>query len=603
MTAVRHLLALSLILFIGRSACGQTDAAQPDEPPTFNGAPVFVSTLGGKRIGGTSAIPTQPPPPKIRASRVSPEEVEQGAYDPRDTLELLMAWRYTHQTNTAVFGLWDQGAYEETEITFRLRAGIGGLGGAIALLPTATYGDTGPLENLPEDFSWDEPNLPGGLAIAFDTNNPPTANWFNEVGNIYDRPQREVSVHFNNTEIANALSPIEYRAAITDDEEPGEGFHDVRIHIEHVFGGGYVSVSIDDQPIFERLFVPELEPYEYRLAFGASSSEFAASFDVRAVQASVDRPAGERARPVRARLIDEQFVHAGNREPEVEVELPDLDPAQVGRVILTLTLDPGLGGCDPWDKKGAIYLWGEDGTRYELVRFITPYGRPYQWKVDVTDFALLLRDTVKAGLFVDTWMTGETLEQTRGWTISVDLDYYPGQPEREVIAIENLWVGEPEYGYAQDPMQAFFDPREITLPEGADGALLRMVVTGHGMSPATYNAAEFMPADRTLIINGERHIGDLLWNEDSYLNPCRPQFGSWKFDRAGWYPGSIARRWDVDLTEDLTEGPTGGLNAQRGARLEYRPMAYTNEHRMTAEGHAPPSHWVESQVFYYKQPE
>lgn len=583
MCFVTRCVVLFLSLALGVSALAQPDA-DPAEVPMFNGTPVYVSAAGGDRVG--SAGLAEAPPPTVTPSGITAAEVEQGVYDPGDTLELLMAWRHTHQTNTAVFGLWERGGFESVDLAFQLRAGVGGLGGAVALLPTQVYGESGPVGELPKGFGWDEPNLPGVLAVAFDTHNPPTGNWFNALGNIYDRPQREVSVHFDGVEVANVFCPVDFPVRISGEEHDDEGFHEVRVLVEHAVGGGTVTVWVDETAVVDRLFVAGLLPYEHRLAFGASSSDQAGSFDVRALGYEVGPAAVERAAPTRALLIDRAVVHGGNREPRAQAALPEIDTATTGRIIATLTLDPAPGGCDPWDKKGAVYVWDGDGQRYELIRFITPYGRAYEWKVDVTDYAPLLSGTVRAGLFVDTETTGETPEQTPGWTVTVALDYYPGTPQREVVAVRNLWVGEPEYGNPERPMAAFFDTKTLALPPDATGGFARLMVTGHGMHPATYNAGEFMPADRTLVINAATQVGNLLWVEDCYLNPCRPQNGTWKFDRAGWAPGSVVTPWEVDLA--------GAFGDDGEATLGYVPMAYEN----VAREEATATHWVESQIFY-----
>ncbi|MFY8051466.1 MAG: hypothetical protein ACOVP2_02515, partial [Armatimonadaceae bacterium] len=53
-----------------------------------------------------------------------------------------------------------------------------------------------------------EPNAPGVLRIGIDTSNPrPFGSmrevWFGPAGNIDDRPQREISLHWNGREVAN----------------------------------------------------------------------------------------------------------------------------------------------------------------------------------------------------------------------------------------------------------------------------------------------------------------------------------------------------------------------------------------------------------------
>src|SRR3712207_7924990 len=54
----------------------------------------------------------------------------------------------------------------------------------------------------------------------------------------------------------------------------------------------------------------------------------------------------------------------------------------------------------------------------------------------------------------------------------------------------------------------------------------------------------FMPSKRTLTVTGnatQKTWDNILWKTDNYLNPCRPQGGTWKYDRAGWAPGDIVR--------------------------------------------------------------
>lgn len=565
---------------------GDNGGARVESAPrlSFNGAPVMFS------VHGNAAAP----PATVRESGVTPEQLEQGVYDPGDTLEMLSANRWTGQINTAVFGLWDEGAHRQVRVGFKLRAGVGGLGGAVALLPTDAYGQDGPIETLPADFGWDEPNLkPGthGLAVAFDTHNPPTGNWFNAMGNLYDRPQQEVSVHYDGVELANVLSPVAYPCPLVP-EGDREGFVDVKLAVDFVIGGGYVSVWIDEQVVVDRLFVPRMRPREARLAFGATSSDdFAAPFEVRALRYEVADPVAGDAAPPQAELAvlaDSAVFTAARQRHTFDVVLPEHDPAQVGRVLMKLSLAGAPGGIDPWNARGAIYVYDDQGQRFEIARFITPFGRAYEWEFDVTDYALLLKGKRRVMVWIESRGQGQTPETTPGWSLTADLTYFLGEPERQVVAIENLWVGEPEYGNRVDPLDAFFAPRTITLPDGASGAELKLTVTGHGSHPATYNAAEFMPADRTVVVNNQHRFGDVLWNESAYLNPCRPQGGTWKFDRAGWMPGSVVRPWRINLT-DL-------FDADASARIHYVPMSYENQNRDLA----PATHWVETQVLYFK---
>ena len=110
------------------------------------------------------------------------------------------------------------------------------------------------------------------------------------------------------------------------------------------------------------------------------------------------------------------------------------------------------------------------------------------------------------------------------------------------------------------------------------------------MLPNTDNAAEFMPLGRTLTVNGES-FRNVLWKTDNYLNPCRPQGGTWKYDRAGWAPGDVVRPWEVEVTHLITDA--------RELRVEYALDPYVNEARGQTWA---PFHRTESQVVLYRTP-
>jgi len=90
-------------------------------------------------------------------------------------------------------------------------------------------------------------------------------------------------------------------------------------------------------------------------------------------------------------------------------------------------------------------------------------------------------------------------------------------------------------------------------------------------------------------VNGHEYR-NLLWRTDCWLNPCRPQGGTWKYDRAGWCPGALVRPWDVDITSLIPAG--------RALTVEYRPQQYIN--RNAGKGRA--SHLVEVHLIEYRRP-
>jgi len=221
------------------------------------------------------------------------------------------------------------------------------------------------------------------------------------------------------------------------------------------------------------------------------------------------------------------------------------------------------------------------GERYELFRYITPYHRGHVWKVDLSDFRPLLEGERK--------IVQECGTQGEGWVVTLAFDFYPGPAERYATSVKNLWSGTPEIGNPEKPVDVFYAPRTVKLEGEPSSAKIRMTVTGHGMSPNANNAGEFMPIGRTLRVN-DRSFHDVLWKTDNYLNPCRPQGGTWKYDRAGWAPGDVVRPWEIaiePLPEDWTE-----------LRIEYLLDPYINENRGQTWA---PSHLTEAQLIQYRR--
>ena len=151
-----------------------------------------------------------------------------------------------------------------------------------------------------------------------------------------------------------------------------------------------------------------------------------------------------------------------------------------------------------------------------------------------------------------------------------------------------LWCGQPVIGDPARPVSDFYQPRRVELEKDEVGARAIISVTGHGMSPNTGNAAEFLPIWRTLTVNGAS-FRNHLWKTDNYLNPCRPQGGTWKYDRAGWAPGDVVAPWVVDVT-DLV-GP------ERTLSISYELDPYVNEARGSTSA---PTHETTAYLVLYR---
>ncbi|MBR0077492.1 MAG: discoidin domain-containing protein [Bacteroidales bacterium] len=216
---------------------------------------------------------------------------------------------------------------------------------------------------------------------------------------------------------------------------------------------------------------------------------------------------------------------------------------------LTVTCPSLPGGCDDWDRLAYVQVKDPStGKWVEIIRYITPYGKACSHHIDVTDFASLLQGDVDIRMFIDTWGTG-------GWQIQLDFEYLAGEPEYTYTYVEEMWQGSYNFG---DPANLQpLDTVTVGIFGDARKAHVRLTTTGHGWGDNnTGNAAEFYHAVHHLQVNGEDTFEQDLWT-DCYPNPdgCNNQNGTYKYDRAGWCPGSISQPYIYDVTNYLWQTP------------------------------------------------
>lgn len=473
------------------------------------------------------------------------------------------------ENNSAAWPVQTAGEYRrvKSEVVFTLTKGARGL--SFMLLNTAHFANSGPAFKLykakghpgapkPAHPEWDEPNLWGSFAVALDTHNPPTDDPFNEWGNVHERPQREISLHWDGVEVANRFCEPDF---VTGEASV------LAVEVAFVTGGAEVTVGVGGQAIYDSHFIPHMLPFESRAAVGAFGPDGGACA-IDSLHAEWDEEAEESPAPVTVHCFKSAW---NNRKQKPRAEF-DLMPAGFGaeRVIMSLKLKP-MVERDEWDRLGHVWLYHE-GERYELARVLTPFmlwGESYEYLVDVSDFRNML--TGRCELHVDIGVN-----VGRGYVVDLDFTYYrrPADvdPLPEVVGIVNVWGGTANFNNA-DSVAKTFGTRTVAVPEGAKSAKLHITVTGHG-------ALEFRPLARTVKIGEVEHT-DPLHTKDCYLNPWRPQFGTWKYDRAGWGPGTLGDTWTIDVSTD-------GL---KELKLEYTSEEYK------AEGWA--SHVIRSQVVFY----
>jgi hypothetical protein len=470
------------------------------------------------------------------------------------------------EVNSLVLPAPSDGPVQWLEIRAGVRFNSGGEGFGLLVMNADIVGKEGSIQTVDQ---WEEPSRLDAIGIGFDSKNPESTDPFDANGNYYDRAQREVSVHVDGRELFNRVSK---------DFATGE-YLPIIARLEYVIGGAELTVVVDGETVYDRQFIPSVKPMMPRVALGARAGA-KVKLDVQNLEVKVGPAAKAQEPPVRMMLFAKSEIGLKTtREAFAVANFKDI-PQNTGRVIATIRLENPPSGMDKWDRRGALYLYTEDRQQFEIVRFMTPFMREWEWQVDVTDFLPLFKEQPKLGLYIDTWRDS--------FLVSVDMDFYPGETARKPIAVMNLWKGEPIIGDTRRPVADFFDDKTIIAPPGATSAKVRVVASGHGQKPNTNGAGESIQLQRDLTVN-EQKFSNLLWTTDNYLNPCRPQKGTWKADRAGWGPGRVTMPWSVDITPILSKS--------RELTLRYRfADDYVNEY--VGSG-APPTHWIDSQVIFY----
>ena len=166
--------------------------------------------------------------------------------------------------------------------------------------------------------------------------------------------------------------------------------------------------------------------------------------------------------PTAVSVFERTHVYHGKdskRTVGVDLELPSVS-AQYDTAIMRLKLSCPLNenrvkDCDFWDRKGQIFLTTKENgvdTRYEIMRFMTPYGVGGTWEFNVSDLLPILRGQVKFEVFIDTWV-GPGHPQGEGWLVDLDIGYsYTGR-SKVAVAVRNV-----------------FEPRSVTYGEPGDNS-------------------------------------------------------------------------------------------------------------------------------------
>jgi hypothetical protein len=227
--------------------------------------------------------------------------------------------------------------------------------------------------------------------------------------------------------------------------------------------------------------------------------------------------------------------------------------------------------------------------RYEIGRFITPYGigldlgsDGWTWVFDVTDYAPLLRGMVEL--------------EAGNWQELLDLKFIfiEGTPPREVKRVDAFWKGQ----YNLNTFDELVTAHTFTPNDDEVTFRLKTRSSGHGFGQGN-NCAEFCQNMHSVKVNGATQWS---WEiiEECADNPLYPQGGTWIYDRAGWCPGAKVTTRDFELSPlvdnqasftvdyDVTWDPHGNYRME-GQIIAYGPHHFN--HDVEIDEVLAPSQW------------
>jgi len=220
---------------------------------------------------------------------------------------------------------------------------------------------------------------------------------------------------------------------------------------------------------------------------------------------------------------------------------------------------------------------------YELGRVITPYNGnvaaswQYTYTFDVTDYAMLLRDSVDIRAHYSGYQDG--------FTITLDFEFIEGTPARECYKIIPLYNGAHSYGDDNNTIENFLTSKTVAVDAQMQQAMVRIIQTGHGFGGSD-GCSEFCQKYHFLKINGQSRFSKMIWRDNCGENPVYPQGGTWVYNRSNWCPGAEVWPYDYDVTQYLTAGSDATID------LDMEP--YTNQ------GNSNSSYIISGVLFLYK---
>lgn len=275
--------------------------------------------------------------------------------------------------------------------------------------------------------------------------------------------------------------------------------------------------------------------------------------------------------------------------------------------------------CEKWDREIRVYLTPlssapELNQDFLLAMFVTPYQREARWLVNATSALPLLREGAYSGqdwnfYIPDTYLFNGYYNMS----MALWLQTLPCSTERGEIIGDLHLTRKPLFGdrWPTAFPNAWKETRPISfeVPNGADTAVLSVLITGHGGDENKEGCAEFCPLSHHFTL--DNNAKDVIVNhsfagEDGYCENqvdegvVPNQFGSWEDGRGGWCPGAQVPWREVDVTHLLLPGTNVLHNIS--VRTLYKGAEYVPTLKKRWSHGRNTELWVSSVITFYKKP-
>ena len=243
--------------------------------------------------------------------------------------------------------------------------------------------------------------------------------------------------------------------------------------------------------------------------------------------------------------FQKKFIRWANNKTnkkETTIQFPKTNNHFLKKVIFELEIHGNKKEkLDGWDRLCSFFIHDKKNKKIEIARFITPYSLTGKWFLDVTDYYPLLKGKRVLSTNLENWF------KEKGFLISSKFYFYIGKYEENCLPQKVISLGNDhlKIGNPKSPV-ATLTNQKITIGKKFNHVKLKMFITGHGYM-------EFTPIDYFIKVENSIYRKK-LWNEDCYLNPYRPQSGTWKFSRSGWCPGATVYPIEINITDDVKNG-------------------------------------------------